>query len=167
MHNTSDIYQVKDARIGFMEVRGYGVNRHIFRWGKQCKSIFSWGHQTSRPTKVIVFVKFILSVLFLLQLHLEECLGYFTQTHFIHQVVCTVPAEFTLVLFPLGSRPGLDAKVYMLLCAFGKHIQCVQALCKCLIWVWEAVWGGCQPQTWHNRIIMTPQVTQNPQIWAK
>jgi hypothetical protein len=29
-HNTSDIYQVKDARTGFMEVREYGVNRHIY-----------------------------------------------------------------------------------------------------------------------------------------
>ncbi len=30
----------------------------------------------------------------------------------------------------------------------------------------EAVWGGCQPQPWPNDIILTPQVTQNPNIWA-
>jgi hypothetical protein len=30
----------------------------------------------------------------------------------------------------------------------------------------EAVWGGSQPQTWHSDIILTPQVTQNPKIWA-
>ncbi len=31
----------------------------------------------------------------------------------------------------------------------------------------EAVWGGCQSQPWRNDIILTPQVTQNPKIWAK
>ncbi len=31
----------------------------------------------------------------------------------------------------------------------------------------EAVWGGCQPQPWPNDIILTPQVTQNPNIWPK
>ncbi len=35
-----------------------------------------------------------------------------------------------------------------------------QTLCICLIWLWEAVWGGCQPQPWSNDIILTPQVTQ-------
>ncbi len=33
--------------------------------------------------------------------------------------------------------------------------------------MWEAVWGGCQPQPSHNDIILTPQVTQNPKIWVK
>ncbi len=33
--------------------------------------------------------------------------------------------------------------------------------------MWEAVWGGCQPQPWHNHIILTSQVTQSPKIWAK
>jgi hypothetical protein len=33
--------------------------------------------------------------------------------------------------------------------------------------MWEAVWGGCEPQPWHNHIILTPQVTQSPKIWAK
>ncbi len=32
----------------------------------------------------------------------------------------------------------------------------------CLIWMWEAVWGGCQPQPWHNHIILTPQVKASP-----
>ncbi len=45
--------------------------------------------------------------------------------------------------------------------------QCAQTLCMCLIWKWEAVWGGCQPHPWHNHIILTPQVTQSPKIWAK
>ncbi len=44
--------------------------------------------------------------------------------------------------------------------------QCAETLCICLIWIQEAVWGGCQPQPWHNDIILTPQVTQNPKIWA-
>ncbi len=26
----------------------------------------------------------------------------------------------------------------------------------------EAVWGGCQPQLWHNHIILTPQVKASP-----
>ena len=30
-------------------------------------------------------------------------------------------------------------------------------------WKWEAVWGGCQPQTWRNDIILTTQVTPRPQ----
>jgi hypothetical protein len=30
----------------------------------------------------------------------------------------------------------------------------------------EAVWVGCQPQPWHNDIILTPQVTQNPKFWS-
>ncbi len=44
--------------------------------------------------------------------------------------------------------------------------QCAQTLFRCLIWMWEAVWGGCQPQTWHSHIILTQQVTQSPKIWA-
>ncbi len=44
--------------------------------------------------------------------------------------------------------------------------KCAQTLCICVIWIWEVVWGGCQPQPWHNHIIfLTPQVTQNPKIW--
>ena len=39
MHNTSDIYQVKDARIGFMEVRKYDVNGHLNSdWQKNPKA---------------------------------------------------------------------------------------------------------------------------------
>ncbi len=34
--------------------------------------------------------------------------------------------------------------------------------CICLMCMWEAVWVGCEPQPWHNDIILTPQVTQNP-----
>ena len=37
----------------------------------------------------------------------------------------------------------------------------------CLIQMREAVWSGCQPQPWRNDIILNPQVTQNPNIWAK
>ncbi len=33
--------------------------------------------------------------------------------------------------------------------------------------MWEAIWVSCQPQPWRNDIILTPQVTQNPRIWAK
>ena len=29
--------------------------------------------------------------------------------------------------------------------------------------MWEAVWGGCQPQPWHNHIILTPQVKASPE----
>ncbi len=45
--------------------------------------------------------------------------------------------------------------------------QCAQALYICIMWIQEAVWGGCQPQPWRNDIILTPQVTQNPKIWPK
>ena len=40
--------------------------------------------------------------------------------------------------------------------------QCAQTFSICLMWMWEAVWVGCQPQPWHNDIILTPQVTQIP-----
>ncbi len=42
--------------------------------------------------------------------------------------------------------------------------QCAQKLFICLIWLPEAVWGGCHPQQWHYTIILTPQaqVTQYP-----
>jgi len=29
-------------------------------------------------------------------------------------------------------------------------------LCKCLRWMGEAGWGGCQPQPWRNDIVLTP-----------
>ncbi len=49
----------------------------------------------------------------------------------------------------------------LLLYANWQHIwtayQCAQTLCKYLRWMGEAVWVGCQPQTWHNHIISTPQ----------
>jgi hypothetical protein len=45
--------------------------------------------------------------------------------------------------------------------------QCAQTLCICLMWMWEAVWYGCQPQQWNNDIMMTPQVSQNPNVWTK
>ncbi len=45
--------------------------------------------------------------------------------------------------------------------------QCAQILCICLKWMWQAVWGDCQPQPWHNLIVLTQQVTQSPKIWAK
>ncbi len=28
--------------------------------------------------------------------------------------------------------------------------------------MWEAIWGGCQPQPWHNHIMLTPQVKVSP-----
>ncbi len=34
--------------------------------------------------------------------------------------------------------------------------KCSQTHCICLIWMLEAVWGGCQPQLWCNDIILTP-----------
>ncbi len=45
--------------------------------------------------------------------------------------------------------------------------QCAQTCCIWLRWMWETVWGGCLPQQWHDDIVLTPQVTQNPKIWAK
>ncbi len=46
--------------------------------------------------------------------------------------------------------------------------QCAQTCYICVIWMWEAVWGGCQPQPWHNDIILTPQETpRTPKVWAK
>ncbi len=30
----------------------------------------------------------------------------------------------------------------------------------------SSCWGFCQPQPWCTDIILTPQVTQNPKIWA-
>ncbi len=45
--------------------------------------------------------------------------------------------------------------------------QCAQTLCECLIWMLEVIWGGCQPQPWHNDIILTPHVTRHPKFSAK
>ncbi len=36
--------------------------------------------------------------------------------------------------------------------------QCAPTLCMYPVWIWEAVWGGCQPQPWHNHIILTPYI---------
>ncbi len=39
-----------------------------------------------------------------------------------------------------------------------------QTLIICLPWMYEVVWGGCQPQPWHYGITSTPQVTLSPKI---
>ncbi len=36
-----------------------------------------------------------------------------------------------------------------------------------LLWMYEVVWSGCQPQPSHYGIISTPQVTLSPQIWGQ
>ncbi len=38
-------------------------------------------------------------------------------------------------------------------------ISMAQAFFICLIWMYEVVWGGYQPQPWRYRIILIPQVT--------
>ena len=43
-------------------------------------------------------------------------------------------------------------------------ISIAQALCICLIWVFEVVWSGYQPQPYRCGIIITPQVNLNAQI---
>ena len=43
-------------------------------------------------------------------------------------------------------------------------ITMAQTLYIYLTYMYEAVWGGYQPQTWHYGIIFTPQVTPNFQI---
>ena len=42
-----------------------------------------------------------------------------------------------------------------------------QTLWVCLIWMYEAVWGGNQPQLCGYRIILIPQVTLISQIWGQ
>jgi hypothetical protein len=42
-----------------------------------------------------------------------------------------------------------------------------QMLCLYLIWMWEVIWDRCQPQTWCNGIIVTPQVTEFQNIWGQ
>ena len=37
----------------------------------------------------------------------------------------------------------------------------------CLIWMYEEVWGGYQPQPWRYGITFTPQVTLTSQIWGQ
>ncbi len=36
----------------------------------------------------------------------------------------------------------------------------------CLLWMYEVVWGGYQPQPWHCGIIFTPQWPWLPKSWA-
>ncbi len=43
-------------------------------------------------------------------------------------------------------------------------IPITQTLCMCLPWMYEVVWGGCQPQPWRYGIISNPQVTLSLQI---
>ena len=42
-----------------------------------------------------------------------------------------------------------------------------QTHCICPIWIWEALWGGSQPQPWCYDIIHNPQANLNSQIWGK
>ncbi len=44
-------------------------------------------------------------------------------------------------------------------------IPMTQTLFTCLLWIYEVVWGGYQPQTWCYGIIFTPQVTLTSIIW--
>ncbi len=48
-----------------------------------------------------------------------------------------------------------------------ENIAMAQTLCICLIWMYEAVWGGFQPQPWDYGIIFTPLGTLNSQIWGQ
>ena len=44
-----------------------------------------------------------------------------------------------------------------------ERIPIAQTFFVCLIWMYEVVWGGYQPQPWKCAIISTPQVDLNPQ----
>jgi hypothetical protein len=44
--------------------------------------------------------------------------------------------------------------------------ECAQTLCICSIWMWEAVWGGCQAPSWCNDMILTPQVSEKAKSWC-
>jgi hypothetical protein len=57
------------------------------------------------------------------------------------------------------KNPKSQAK---LACVMVKGCTQPQTHCMCLVWMWEAVWGGCEPPLWWNGIISTPQVTQDP-----
>jgi hypothetical protein len=79
-------------------------------------------------------------------------------------------ALFRLHKWP--RTPNLSQEGWVKLCkadtiCLWTAYQCAQTLCKYLIWTWEAVWGGYQPQPWHNDIILTSQVIQNPKIQTK
>ncbi len=51
-------------------------------------------------------------------------------------------------------------------CPWG-HMSIAQTLWICLAKIWEAVWGGYQPQPSCDGIISTPKVTQNFEIWGQ
>ncbi len=57
--------------------------------------------------------------------------------------------------------------VFTLLKWTWNSIPMPQTLYTCLIWMYEVVWGGCQPRPWSCGIIFTPQVNLNPQIWGQ
>jgi hypothetical protein len=61
----------------------------------------------------------------------------------------------------LGQCNGIRMHTYSL----EKSYQWLKHL-LCLIWMYEAIWGGYQPQPWGYGIISTPQVTLTSQIWA-
>ncbi len=46
-------------------------------------------------------------------------------------------------------------------------IPMAQSLYICLIWMYEAVWGGHQAHPWGCGIVSTPQVTLTSQIWGQ
>ncbi len=62
-----------------------------------------------------------------------------------------------------GQLCWYDDKDAPIVCPWDS-IQMAQTLRTCLIWMWEAVWGGYQPQPWRNGNISTPQVATGPPL---
>ncbi len=63
----------------------------------------------------------------------------------------------------LGQCNGIRVQPYVP----WDSIPMSQTLCLCLIWMYESVWSGYQPQPWCCGIIFTPQVTLTSQIWGQ
>ncbi len=78
-----------------------------------------------------------------------------------------------IILTPhVTQNPKTNQEVWVWLCKAATvcpwtAYQCAQTLYIHLIWMREAVWGGCQSQSGCTDNILTPQMTQSPQIWAK
>ena len=73
-----------------------------------------------------------------------------------------------IILTPhVTQNPQKTQEVWVWLCKAATvfpwtEYQCAQTLCIHLIWMKEAVWGGCQSQSGRTDNILTPQVTQSP-----
>jgi len=66
--------------------------------------------------------------------------------------------------FQIWGQLGRWTNIRVHTCGLETAYQWLKPLCIYLMWIWEVVWGGYQPQPWCYGIIFTAQVNLNSQI---